>query len=167
MQLKLQICPGLGLKPSTRPSPTLIATQAAEMAKTFKPAELPAQHRASPHEHLRKLNHVRIAVGGCDVAARVAQAGPYQARQGVGGTSPCMLPLLPCQSSPAVYPVCISAGQAHGTAHGQLLSLSMLLSCCRRASCRTARTASCSACGQWSTSAAPTGNAPRAMPAPA
>ncbi|KAI7845254.1 hypothetical protein COHA_001296 [Chlorella ohadii] len=34
--------------------------KAAEMAKTFKPAELPAQHRASPHEHLRKLNHGKL-----------------------------------------------------------------------------------------------------------
>lgn len=29
------------------------------MAKSFKPAELPAEFGASPHEYLKKLNHVR------------------------------------------------------------------------------------------------------------
>lgn len=38
--------------------------QAAEMAGGFKPAELPPQFRASPHEHLRKLNHVRKELNG-------------------------------------------------------------------------------------------------------
>lgn len=42
--------------------------QAAEMAKSFKPAELPAQFRASPHEYLKKLNHVRGAGLGLHMA---------------------------------------------------------------------------------------------------